>query len=80
MSNNTTKIAQTNNKQDGSFSMQMDNTTYVIGLHFSKDQQGNAGGQGEAAYPARCEGRQFLKLKIFAGVPFFYLDKTHPNR
>ena len=36
MSNDTTKTTQTNNKQDGSFSMQMDNTTYVIGLHFSK--------------------------------------------
>ena len=36
MSNDTTKITQANNQQDGSFSMQMDNTTYVIGLHFSK--------------------------------------------
>ena len=36
MSNDTTKTTQTNNKQDDSFSMQMDNTTYVIGLHFSK--------------------------------------------
>ena len=36
MSNDTTKTTQTSNKQDGSFSMQMDNTTYVIGLHFSK--------------------------------------------
>lgn len=36
MSNDTTKTTQANNKQDGSFSMQMDNTTYVIGLHFSK--------------------------------------------
>ena len=36
MSNDTTKTTQTSNKQDGSFSMQMDNTTYVIGLHSSK--------------------------------------------
>jgi hypothetical protein len=36
MSNDTTKTTQTDNKQDGSFFMQMDNTTYVIGLHFSK--------------------------------------------
>ena len=36
MNNDTIKSTQTNNKQDGSFSMQMDNTTYVIGLHFSK--------------------------------------------
>ena len=36
MNNDTTKTTQTNKKQDGSFSMQMDNTTYVIGLHFSK--------------------------------------------
>ena len=36
MSNDTTETTQANNKQDGSFSMQMDNTTYVIGLHFSK--------------------------------------------
>lgn len=36
MSNDTTKTTQANSKQDGSFSMQMDNTTYVIGLHFSK--------------------------------------------
>lgn len=36
MNNDTIKSTQTNNKQDGSFSMQMDNTTYVIGVHFSK--------------------------------------------
>lgn len=36
MNNDMTKTPQTNNKKDGSFSMQMDNTTYVIGLHFSK--------------------------------------------
>lgn len=36
MSTDMTKTTQVNNKQDGSFSMQMDNTTYVIGLHFSK--------------------------------------------
>ena len=46
---------------------------------FQQGQQGNAGGQGKTAYPARCEGRQFLIPKIFAGVPFFYLDKTHPK-
>lgn len=36
MNNDMTKTTQADNKQDGSFSMQMDNTTYVIGLHFSK--------------------------------------------
>lgn len=36
MNNDTIKSTQTNNKQDGSFSMQMDNTTYIIGVHFSK--------------------------------------------
>ncbi|MBS1480405.1 MAG: hypothetical protein HP061_06155 [Christensenellaceae bacterium] len=36
MNNDTIKATRTNNKQDGSFSMQMDNTTYVIGVHFSK--------------------------------------------
>lgn len=36
MSNDTTRTTQTSNKQDSSFSIQMDNTTYVIGLHFSK--------------------------------------------
>lgn len=36
MNNDTIKTTQTNNKQDSSFSMQMDNTTYVIGVHFSK--------------------------------------------
>lgn len=35
MNNDTTRITQTNN-QSGSFSMRMDNTTYVIGVHFSK--------------------------------------------
>ena len=36
MSTDTTQTRQVNNKQDGSFSMQMNNTTYIIGLHFSK--------------------------------------------
>lgn len=35
MNNDTSKTTQTSN-QSGSFSMQMDNTTYVIGIHFSK--------------------------------------------
>lgn len=52
MNNDTIKATRTNNKQDGSFSMQMDNTTYVIGSPFQQDQQRNAGGQGEAAHPA----------------------------
>ena len=35
MNNDTTKTTQASN-QSGSFSMRMDNTTYVIGIHFSK--------------------------------------------
>ena len=50
------------------------------GTPHKEGKHGNAEGQGKTAYPARCEGRQFLKPKIFASVPFLYLDKTHPNR
>ena len=36
MNKDTAKTTQTDNGQDGSFSMQMDNTTYTVGIHFSK--------------------------------------------
>lgn len=36
MNKDTGKTTQSDSKQDGSFSMRMDNTTYTVGIHFSK--------------------------------------------
>ncbi len=36
MNKDTNKTAQAANNKGGSFAMQMDNTTYTIGIHFSE--------------------------------------------